>query len=159
MAQGQALRMISLNRLWHMEKHGCKIRGDWEGTVCNWERGFPFFTYRIVDIDLSRPNQYSCWVWFSCLSSHVTVMLQGYTSVSFLNKQTKKQTNKQKHQHLWNTRAFPNVMPLNLFHWPMTLEVNVDGMAVDVEPSHRYCVKFCCCVTGGSRGAVWQNGV
>ena len=35
-------------------------------------------------------------------------------------------------------------------------EVDVGGMAVEVEPSHQYSIPFCCCVTGGSRGAVWQ---
>ena len=32
-------------------------------------------------------------------------------------------------------------------------------MAVEVEPSCQYSVKFCCRVTYDSRGAVWQNGV
>ena len=30
------------------------------------------------------------------------------------------------------------------------------GMAVQVEPSHQYFLTICCCVTDGSRGAVWQ---
>jgi len=33
-------------------------------------------------------------------------------------------------------------------------EADVGGMAVEVEPSHRYPIPFCCCVTDGSRGAV-----
>jgi len=33
------------------------------------------------------------------------------------------------------------------------------GMVVVVEPSHQHSVTFCCHVTEGSRGAVWQNGV
>ena len=28
-----------------------------------------------------------------------------------------------------------------------------------MEPFHQYCITFCCRVTDGSRGAVWQNGV
>ena len=32
-------------------------------------------------------------------------------------------------------------------------------MAVEVEPSHQYSITFCCCVTDGSRGALWQNGM
>jgi len=33
------------------------------------------------------------------------------------------------------------------------------GMAVEVEPSHQYSVTFCCCMTEGCRGALWQNSV
>ena len=40
-----------------------------------------------------------------------------------------------------------------------TSEMDVGGMAVEVESCHQCTVPFCCCVTGGSRGAVWQNGV
>ena len=32
-------------------------------------------------------------------------------------------------------------------------------MAVEAEPSQQYSVVFCCHVTDGSRGAVWQNGI
>ena len=38
-------------------------------------------------------------------------------------------------------------------------EVDVDGMAVEVEPSHQYPITFCCQVTDTSRGAVWHNDV
>ena len=41
----------------------------------------------------------------------------------------------------------------------MKLEANLGGMAIEVEPSHQYSIKFCCCVTDGSRGAVWHNSV
>ena len=37
-------------------------------------------------------------------------------------------------------------------------EADVGGMAVQAEPSHQYPIPFCCCVTDGSRGALWQNG-
>jgi len=37
-------------------------------------------------------------------------------------------------------------------------EADVGGMAAEVEPSHQYSATFCCCVTDGSRGAVWHNG-
>jgi len=33
-------------------------------------------------------------------------------------------------------------------------EVDVGGMAVEVETSHQYSIKFCCHVTDGSSGAV-----
>ena len=56
-------------------------------------------------------------------------------------------------------RAALKVMPPILFFWPTTSEADVGGMAVEVEPSHQYSITFCCCVTDGSRGAVWQNGV
>ena len=45
------------------------------------------------------------------------------------------------------------------FFWPMTLEADVDGVAVEVEPSWQYSVTFWCHVTDGSRGAVWQEGI
>ena len=38
-------------------------------------------------------------------------------------------------------------------------DVDVGGIAVEVEPSCQYSITFCCCVTDGSRGAVQQNGV
>ena len=38
--------------------------------------------------------------------------------------------------------------------WVMTSEVNVGGMAVEVEPSQRYSVMFCGHATDGSRVAV-----
>jgi len=33
-------------------------------------------------------------------------------------------------------------------------DTDVGDMAVEVEPSCQYSVKFCCCVTDDSRGAV-----
>ena len=53
------------------------------------------------------------------------------------------------------------VVPPNVFCWPHDFrgEVDVGGMAEEVERSHQYRIAFCCCVTDGSRGAVWQNGV
>ena len=51
-------------------------------------------------------------------------------------------------------RATLKVMPPILLCWPMVSEVNVGGMAVEVEPSHQHPITFCCCVTEGSRGAV-----
>jgi len=57
------------------------------------------------------------------------------------------------------TRAALKLMPPILLCWPMTSEANVVDMAVEVEPSRQYSVKFCCRVTGDSRGAVWQNGI
>ena len=38
-------------------------------------------------------------------------------------------------------------------------EVDVGGMAAEVEPSCQYSITFCCCVTEGSRGAGCQNGI
>jgi len=35
----------------------------------------------------------------------------------------------------------------------------VDGMAVQVEPFHQYPIACCCCVTDGSRGALWHSGI
>ena len=50
-------------------------------------------------------------------------------------------------------------MPPILLCWPTSSEANVVGMAVQVEPSRQYSVKFRCRATDDSRGAVWQNGV
>ena len=49
-------------------------------------------------------------------------------------------------------------MPLLLLCWP-TMLTAVGGMEVEAEPSHRFSATSCFCVKGGSRGAVWQNGV
>ena len=49
-------------------------------------------------------------------------------------------------------------MPPILLCWPMTSEADVGSMAVEAEPSHQYPIA-CCCVTDGSRGAVWQHEV
>jgi len=57
------------------------------------------------------------------------------------------------------TRAVPKVMPPVSLCWPTIPEANVGGMAVEAEPSHQYSITRCYHVTGGSRGAVWQNGV
>jgi len=51
-------------------------------------------------------------------------------------------------------RAALKVMPPGLLCWPMMSEVDVDGMAVLIEPSHQYSVTFCFHMTDGSRGAV-----
>ena len=61
--------------------------------------------------------------------------------------------------HTVCTRATSKLMPPILLCWPTTSEVNVVDMAVEVEPSRQYSVKFCCRATDDSRGAVWQNGV
>ena len=50
-------------------------------------------------------------------------------------------------------------MPSVLLCLPMTSEEDVDGMAVEAEPSHPYPITFCCLVTDGRKMAVWQNGV
>ena len=50
-------------------------------------------------------------------------------------------------------------MPPILLCLPTMSEADVGGMAVEVEPSWKYFITFCCCATDGSRGAVWQNGV
>ena len=54
--------------------------------------------------------------------------------------------------------TFKIVSPV-LLCWPTKSEAYVGGMAVEVEPSHQYSIRFYFCVTDGSRGAVWQNGI
>ena len=53
-----------------------------------------------------------------------------------------------------NTRATAKLMPPILLCWPTTAEANVVDMAVEVEPSRQYSVKFCCRATDDSRGAI-----
>lgn len=53
-----------------------------------------------------------------------------------------------------NARATPKVMPPIFLCWPMTLEADEGGVAVDVELSYQRSIKFCCRVTDGSRGAI-----
>ena len=55
--------------------------------------------------------------------------------------------------------ATPKVMPPVLWWCSTKSEADGGGMAVEVESSHPYSVTFCCCATGGSRGAVWQSGI
>ena len=43
--------------------------------------------------------------------------------------------------------------------WPKKPEADVGVIAVEAEPSHQYSVTCCCCVTDGSRGALWQNSI
>jgi len=56
-------------------------------------------------------------------------------------------------------RTAPKVTPPILSRWPTTSEADVGGMTVEVEPSHQYSITVCCCVTGCSRRAVWQNEI
>jgi len=63
----------------------------------------------------------------------------------------------------WNVASYSDKQDDLIVHflrtcWPMTSEVDVGGMAVEVEPSHQYSIT-CCHVTDGSRGAVWQKDV
>jgi len=37
--------------------------------------------------------------------------------------------------------------------------VNVGSMAVEVEYSYQYSIKFCCCVTNSSREQSEKNGI
>ena len=59
----------------------------------------------------------------------------------------------------WYMRSAPKVMPPTLWHWCTMPEEYVGGMAGEAEPSHQYCITFCCCGTDCSRGAVWRSGV
>jgi len=43
-------------------------------------------------------------------------------------------------------------MPPILLCWPMMSEEHVGGVAVEVEPSHQYCITFCFCVTEAAEG-------
>ena len=52
------------------------------------------------------------------------------------------------------TRTVPKLIPPILLCWLTTSEANIVDMAVEVEPSRQYSVKFCCRATDDSRGAV-----
>ena len=52
------------------------------------------------------------------------------------------------------TRAAPKLMPPILLCWPTMSEANVVDMAVEVEPSPQYSVKFRYRATDDSRAAV-----
>ena len=54
------------------------------------------------------------------------------------------------------TRAAPKIMPPILLRWPTTSEVDAGVMAVETEPSNKYSITFCCCVTDGSRGKSYK---
>ena len=56
-------------------------------------------------------------------------------------------------------KATPKVMHSILLCWPTTSEVNIGGTAAEDEPSHQYSIQFLCCETGGSREAIWQDGI
>lgn len=43
---------------------------------------------------------------------------------------------------LVTTRAAPKVIPPNLFCWPMASEVNVDGIPIEINPSHHTPLHF-----------------
>jgi len=51
-------------------------------------------------------------------------------------------------------RVAPKVMPPILLSCPTLSEVDVGGMAVEIEPFHQYSVTFCCHVADGSRRTV-----
>jgi len=53
-----------------------------------------------------------------------------------------------------NRRVALKLMTPILLCWPMMSEADVGDVAVEVEPSCQYSVKFCCRATDGSRGAV-----
>ena len=61
--------------------------------------------------------------------------------------------------NIYSMKAALKVIPPILLCWPTTSNADVGGMAVEVEPSCQYSITLCCCVTDGSRGAVWRNGV
>jgi len=51
-------------------------------------------------------------------------------------------------------RVASKLMPSVLLCWPTMSEADVNDMAVEVEPSCQYSIKFCCRATDDSRGAV-----
>ena len=73
---------------------------------------------------------------------------------SFSHLPIRGQTNPVHISHSFYTRATPKLTPPILLCWPTTQEANVVDMAVEVEPSRQYSVKFCCRVTDDSKGAI-----
>lgn len=56
-------------------------------------------------------------------------------------------------------RAALTAVPAVLLRLPTVSEADVSAMAVEVEVSHQYFITCLCHGTGGSKGAVWQNGI
>jgi len=56
-------------------------------------------------------------------------------------------------------RAAPKDMPHILLCWPTMSEADVGGLAVQYESPYQYSITCCSHATGGSRGAIWQNGI
>lgn len=54
--------------------------------------------------------------------------------------------------------ALKVVLPVLLSCLTMS-DVDIGGMAVQAEPSCQHSVTFCGCVTNGSTGTVWQDGI
>ena len=52
-----------------------------------------------------------------------------------------------------SSKSALKVIPPILLCWHMVSEVDVGGMATEVELSYQYFITFCCHVTDGSRGA------
>lgn len=50
--------------------------------------------------------------------------------------------------------AAPKITSPILLRWLMTLEADVSGTTVEVEPFCQYPITFSCCVTDSSQGAV-----
>ena len=63
-----------------------------------------------------------------------------------------------KHTQAISMKVALKVMPPISLCCPMISQADVGGMAVQAEPS-QYPIACCCCVTDGSRGAVWQSGI
>lgn len=58
-----------------------------------------------------------------------------------------------------HTKAVPKVTSPILVCWPTMSAVDVDGMAMEVEPSQQYSLALCCCAIGGSRGPDQKTSV
>ena len=56
-------------------------------------------------------------------------------------------------------RAALTAVPAVLLRLPTVSEADLSAMAVEVEVSHQYFITCLCHGTGGSKGAVWQNGI
>lgn len=63
-----------------------------------------------------------------------------------------------KHTQAISMKVALKVMPPISLCCPMISQADVGGMAVQAEPS-QYPIACCCCVTDGSRGAVWQSSI
>jgi len=59
----------------------------------------------------------------------------------------------------YNMKAALKVIPPISLCWPLTLEVDVGGMAVEVEPSCQYSVTCCCHVTWQLRGILTKQNL
>ena len=119
-----------------------------------------YVSYVCIHICSYYPLCFITRIWSWSLEINSTLFRMDHFYLFWILKQSFKFT------WLWNSvfsryimRVAPKLMPPLLLCWRTMSEADVGDVAVGVEPSHQYSVKFCCHATDNSRRAVWQNGI